>query len=155
MVENKSATPVGETALTEIDAALDKTPSTKMLGGFLPIPFKMWMYNSFVKYEKGLGKWLFNRLAANPPVFISTVNPEVRIKVATNLLRDYGYFNGKVTYETLVDKKDSLKASILYTVDMKNPYFIDTVYYQRFTPQTLRIMERDRKSTRLNSSHAR
>ena len=77
---------------------------------------------------------MFNRLAANPPVFISTVNPEVRIKVATNLLRDYGYFNGKVTYETLVDKKDSLKASILYTVDMKNPYFIDTVYYQRFTP---------------------
>ena len=65
--------------------------------------------------------------------------------MATNLLRDYGYFNGKVTYETLVDKKDSLKASILYTVDMKNPYFIDTVYYQRFTPQTLRIMERGRR----------
>ena len=145
VVENKSATPVGETALTEIDAALDKTPSTKMLGGLLPIPFKMWMYNDFVKYKKGFGKWMFNRLAANPPVFISTVNPEVRIKVATNLLRDYGYFNGKVTYETLVDKKDSLKASILYTVDMKNPYFIDTVYYQRFTPQTLRIMERGRK----------
>ncbi|EXY31469.1 surface antigen family protein, partial [Bacteroides fragilis str. 3397 T10] len=41
--------------------------------------------------------------------------------------------------------KDSLKASILYTVDMKNPYFIDTVYYQRFTPQTLRIMERGRR----------
>ena len=38
VVENKSATPVGETALTEIDAALDKTPSTKMLGGLLPIP---------------------------------------------------------------------------------------------------------------------
>ena len=145
VVENKSATPVGETALTEIDAALDKTPSTKMLGGLLPIPFKMWMYNDFVKYKKGFGKWMFNRLAANPPVFISTGNPEVRIKMATNLLRDYGYFNGKVTYETLVDKKDSLKASILYTVDMKNPYFIDTVYYQRFTPQTLRIMERGRR----------
>ena len=108
VVENKSATPVGETALTEIDAALDKTPSTKMLGGLLPIPFKMWMYNDFVKYKKGFGKWMFNRLAANPPVFISTVNPEVRIKVATNLLRDYGYFNGKVTYETLVDKKERL-----------------------------------------------
>ena len=104
--------------MDEIEAALDKTPSTKMLGGLLPIPFKMWMYNDFVKYKKGFGKWMFNRLAANPPVFISTVNPEVRIKVATNLLRDYGYFNGKVTYETLVDKKDSLKASILYTVDM-------------------------------------
>ena len=54
VVENKSATPVGETALTEIDAALDKTPSTKMLGGLLPIPFKMWMYNDFVKYKRDL-----------------------------------------------------------------------------------------------------
>ena len=143
VIQNKSNTSVGQTALTEIEAALDKAPSTKIL--FLPIPFKMWMYNDFVKYKKGFGKWMFNRFAANPPVFISTVNPEVRIKVATNLLHDYGYFNGKVTYETLADKKDSLKAGILYTVDMKNPYFIDTVYYERFTPQTLRIMERGRR----------
>lgn len=141
VVLNKSATPVGVTALTEVEAALDKTPSTKMLGGFLPVPFKMWMYNDFVKYKKGFGRWMFNRFAANPPVFISTVNPEVRVKVATNLLHDYGYFNGEVTYETAVDRKDSLKAGIVYTVDMKNPYFIDTVYYQRFNPQTLRIMD--------------
>ena len=45
VIQNKSTTPVGGTALTEIEAALDKTPSTKMLGGLLPIPFKMWMYN--------------------------------------------------------------------------------------------------------------
>ena len=135
VIVNKSSTRVGETALTEINAALAKTPSTTLLGGFLPIPFKMWMYNDFVKYKKGFGKWMFNRFAANPPVFISTVNPEVRVKVATNLLRDYGYFNGKVTYETLVDKKDSLKASLLYTVDMKNPYitydnrYIETLWW--------------------------
>lgn len=142
---HKSTTPAGMAALTEINAAINKTPSTKMLGGILPIPFKMWMYNGFVNYKKGLGRWMFNRFAANPPVFISTVNPDVRIKVTTNLLHDYGYFNGKVTYETRVDKKDSLKASILYTVDMKNPYFIDTVYYQRFSPLTLRTMENGRR----------
>lgn len=145
VVEDKSTTPVGVKAMTEVDAALDKTPSTELLGGFLPIPIKMWAYNAFVKYKKGFGRWMFKRFAADPPVFISTVNPEVRVKVATNLLHDYGYFNGKVSYETLVDKKDSLKADIRYTVNMKNPYFIDTVYYQRFTPQTLRIMERGRR----------
>ena len=61
VIQNKSTTPVGGTALTEIEAALDKTPSTKMLGGLLPIPFKMWMYNDFVKYKKGFGSstvWL-------------------------------------------------------------------------------------------------
>lgn len=145
VILNKSASKVGETALTEIEAALNKTPSTKMVGGFLPIPFKMWMYNSFVKYEKGLGKWMFNKLAANPPVFISTVSPDVRAKIATNLLRDYGYFNGTVSYATLVNKKDSLKAGIRYTVDMKNPYEVDTIFYQHFSPATLRVMERGRR----------
>ena len=56
VIQNKSTTPVGGTALTEIEAALDKTPSTKMLGGLLPIPFKMWMYNDLVKYKKDVYK---------------------------------------------------------------------------------------------------
>lgn len=149
VVLNQSKTKVGKTTMTEIGAALNKTPSTKMLWGFLNLPFKMWMYNDFVKYKKGIGKWMFNRFAANPPIFISTVNPEVRMKVATNLLHDYGYFGGNVTYETLVNKKDSLKADIRYTVDMKTPYFIDTVYYQRFTSETLRIMDRGRRMSYL------
>ena len=142
---SKPNTAVGEAAVEEINAALNKSPSTKILG--FPIPFKMWMYNSFVKYKKGFGKWMFNRFAANPPVFMSTVNPEVRVKVADNLLSDYGYFNGTVNYQTIVDKKDSLKAGVKYTVDLKNPYFIDTVFYQRFTPKTLGIMERGRRQS--------
>lgn len=144
VVQNKSNTKVGKTAMTEVEAALNKTASTKIFWGSIPIPFNMWMYNDFVKYKKGFGRWMFKRFAANPPVFISTVNPEVRVKAASNLLHDYGYFGGNVTYETLVNKKDSLKAGIRYTVDMKTPYFIDTVYYQRFTPATQRIMERGR-----------
>ena len=148
VVLNESKTPVGDAAITEVSAALDKAPSTKILG-FFPFPFKVWMYNDFVKYKKGFGRWMFNRFAANPPVFISAVNPEVRMKAATNLLHDYGYFNGTVSYKIIVDKKDSLKADILYTVDMKNPYFIDTVYYQRFTPQTMQIMEKGRRASYL------
>ena len=148
VVLNESKTPVGDAAITEVSAALDKAPSTKILG-FSPFPFKVWMYNDFVKYKKGFGRWMFNRFAANPPVFISAVNPEVRMKAATNLLHDYGYFNGTVSYKIIVDKKDSLKADILYTVDMKNPYFIDTVYYQRFTPQTMQIMEKGRRASYL------
>lgn len=149
LYESRSETPVGVKAITELDAALAKTPSTKLLV-VLPIPFGMWMYNDFVKYEKGFGKWMFNRFAAKP-VFISTVNPEVRVKVGTNILRDYGYFNGSVTSQTIVNPKDSLKARIEYTVNMRNPYFIDTVFYQRFTPQTLAIMERGRKRSLLTT----
>lgn len=144
---NPSNTRVGSTAMTEIEAALNKTPSTKILWGAIPIPFKMWMYNDFVKYKKGVGKWIFNKFAANPPVFISTLNPEVRAKVATNLLHDYGYFNGNVSYSVVPDKKDTLKADVHYTVDMKAPYIIDTVYYKGFTPAALKIIERGRRAS--------
>lgn len=144
---SRSETAVGQMAIAELDAALYKSPSTKMFG-IVPFPFGMWVYNDFVKYEKGFGKWIFNKFAAKP-VFISTVNPDVRVKVGTNLLRDYGYFNGGVRSKTIVDPKDSLKARIEYTVDMKNPYFIDSVFYQRFTPATLKIMERGRRASLL------
>lgn len=148
VIENRSDTKVGEIALTEVDAALAKNPSTKLFN-FIPFPLPVWVYNDFVKYKKGFGKWIYNRLAADPPVFISTVNPEVRVKVATNLLHDYGYFNGKVNCQLLPDKKDSLRAGIRYTVDMKNPYFIDSVSYERFNARTLRIMERGRRRSLL------
>lgn len=142
-----SETPVGQTAIAEVNAALRKSPSTQLFG-FLPFPFGMWVYNDFVKYEKGFGRWIFNKFAAKP-VFISTVNPDVRVKVGTNVLHDYGYFNGQVTQRTVVDRKDSLKARVEYAVDMRNPYFIDTVMYQRFTPQTLSIMDRGRRASLL------
>ena len=141
--DNQNPTPVGKTAVGEINSALDKAPSTKLFG-MLPIPFGMWVYNDFVKYKKGFGKWIFNKFAAKP-VYITTVNPDVRVKIATNLLHDYGYFNGSAGYKTIADPKDSLKASIIYSVDMRNPYFIDTLYYQGFAPTTMRIIERTKR----------
>lgn len=141
--QSKPTTKIGVTAESEINSALNKAPSTKILG-FIPLPFGMWVYNDFVKYKKGFGKWIFNKFAAKP-VFISTVNPEVRTKIAKNLLQDYGYFNGTSDYHVIVDPKDSLKAQITYDIDLKNPYFIDTLYYKGFTPNVMNIMERTKK----------
>lgn len=150
IIADRTHTKIGQIAEAEVSAALDKEPSTKMFG-ILPIPFKMWMYTGFVNYEKGVGKWIFNRFAANPPVFISTVNPKVRAKVATNLLHDYGYFNGEVDYELVPDRKDSLKASLIYRVKMNTPYVIDTVYYHHFNTQTARLLDRGRRFSYLTA----
>lgn len=147
IIHNPTPTPVGETALEEVEAALATAPNNSLLGSStvrIPFPFGLWVYNGFVKYEKGLGKWIFNRFATKP-VLMSSVNPDIRIKAASNLLRDYGYFNGTVGYETFVNPKDSLKAKIQYTVDMRNPYVIDTVTYQGFSPRTQHIMELGRR----------
>lgn len=147
IVENRSTTSVGETAMEEIEAALATAPNNSFLGSStlrIPFPFGLWVYNGFVKYEKGIGRWIFNKFAAKP-VLLSSVNPDIRQKAASNLLRDYGYFNGTVSYQTFIDPKDSLKAKLQYTVDMRNPYVIDTVTYHDFSERTLRIMEASRR----------
>ena len=102
IVENRSDTKVGETAMEEVEAALAKAPNNSLLGSSeyrIPFPFGLWVYNGFAKYKKGFGKWIFNRFAATP-VLISSVNPDIRQKVATNIQHDYGYFNGTVSYQT-------------------------------------------------------
>ncbi len=146
---NPSTTQGGKAAQSEVDAALDKSPSTKLFG-ILPFPFGMWVYNDFVHSEKKLGKFIFNKFAANP-VFISTVNPDVRVKIATNVLYDYGYFNAKVNSKTIVNPKDSLKASIVYNVKMNNPYFVDTIYNINFNPRMERILNRTNQWSLLKS----
>ena len=141
IIDNPQPTPVGETALEEVEAALATAPNNAFLGSSTmrwPFPMGLWVYNAFGQKEKGVGKWIFNKFGANP-VLLSNVNPDIRVKAANNLLRDYGYFNGRVSYQTFVDKRDSLKVKLQYTVDMRNPYMIDTVEYRGFTPQTTRI----------------
>ena len=122
---NEDKTPAGVQTLEEVEAALSYPPNNAILGSNslrFPIPFGLWIYNDFVKYQdkKGVGHWIFNKLGA-APVYLSTVNPETRVKVATNLLHDYGFFNGAVTYS--VDSlKNPRKAKLSYKIDMAKPY---------------------------------
>lgn len=147
IVTNRSDTRVGEIAMEEVEAALATAPNNAVLGSSSvrwPLPVGLWFYNGFERYDKGVGRWIFNRFAAKP-VLMSAVNPEIRQKVAMNILRDYGYFNAKVGCQTFINPKDSLKAKLQYTVDMQNPYVIDTVFYSGFSERTTRIMEMSRR----------
>ena len=54
--------------------------------------------------------------------------------MATNLLHDYGFFNGAVTYS--VDSlKNPRKAKLSYKIDMANPYYLDSVMYLKYPPR--------------------
>ena len=147
LVDNPQPTSVGETALEEVEAALAKAPNNSLLGSTsvrIPFPLGLWVYNGFQKYKKGLGRWIFNRFAAEP-VLLSGVNPDIRTQAATNLLHDYGYFQGKVTHQVLPHAKDSLKARVQYSVNMGRPYFIDTVDYRGFSSRTMAILKLSRR----------
>lgn len=123
-------------------------PNNALLGSSsirFPLPFGLWIYNAFVNKEKKFGKWIFKKLAAKP-VLISTVNPEVRVKVANNLLNEYGYFNGNAHFTVLPDPKNPRKAKLSYQVAMNNPYTIDSVQYIHMHNQADSLIESIKKN---------
>jgi len=134
-IVNEDKTDAGVIALTEVEAALAYAPNNAIFGSSSmrwPLPVGLWVYNDFVKYQdkKGFGRWIFDKLGTTP-VLMSTVNGETRAKVASNLLKDYGYFNGSVSYSE-VPQKNPRKAKVSYLIDMGNPYFLDSIAYLRY-----------------------
>ena len=100
-IQNEDETKAGQTALDEVMGAISIAPNNAIVtypNVRFPVPFGLWMYNRFERYEKGFGRWIFKHLAADP-VLLSEVNPDTRAKVAGNLLRDYGFFDGHVTWK--------------------------------------------------------
>ena len=118
-------------ALEEVNAALAFAPNNSFMGSSsvrLPLPIGLWVYNGLLdNHEKGLSKWLFNNFSSTP-VTLESVAPETRVKVATNTLQNYGYFQGKVDYR-LVDQKDPKKKKIEYNIHLGKPYTFDSITY--------------------------
>ena len=132
-IQQPDASEAGRSTVEEVEAALAYPPNNALLGSSsvrVPFPFGLWVYNAFVNKEGKVSRWIFNKLAAKP-VLISTVNPDVRVKVARNLLNEYGYFNGATSYALVPDKKDPRKAKIDYQVTMNQPYTSDSILYVR------------------------
>ena len=151
-VVNENLSPTGITALEEVEAALSYPPNNAILGSNSlrwPIPVGLWVYNNFEKYKdkKGVGRWIYDHMAADP-VFVSNVNPSTRVKIATNLLRDYGFFNGSVSYEELV-QKNPRKAKLSYRIDMANPYYLDSITYLKYPSKADSLIKATRKESAL------
>ena len=124
-----------ETVSTEIKSALAYAPNNAIFGSSYyryPFPFRLMVYNHFVNKTSKFGKWCFNHIAANP-VLISTVNPELRAKVAENTLRNYGFFRGTVNYEILPQKKER-QAKVRYMVEPHTLFRLDSIAYMNFAP---------------------
>lgn len=142
-IEDTVNTKASKTAKEEVEAALAYAPNNALFGSSsirTPFPFGLWVYNAFVNKRGVVNKWIFETLAAQP-VFVGTVNPEVRVKVAKNLLNEHGFFNGMASYELVPDKKDSLKASVRYHIVVNQAYTYDSIRHIRFRHRADTIMQ--------------
>ncbi|MCC8153162.1 MAG: BamA/TamA family outer membrane protein [Tannerellaceae bacterium] len=132
-VTEKDNSAYGRESLNEVESALKYPPNNALLGSSsirFPLPVGLWMYNAFVNKEGKVSRWIFKRFAAKP-AFISTVNPDVRTKVAYNLLRENNYFDGYTSHEVIPDKKNDRKAKIEYTISMNHSYTYDSIWTVR------------------------
>ena len=91
-------------------------PNQRVLG----IPFKLLFNNS-----KLFRKW------GEPPVLLSSVNPDYNVKVLRSSLENRGYFHAQVQGDTTSVKRKRAKA--IYTVQTGVQYFINEIKYAEDT----------------------
>lgn len=121
-----------EGMVSDLKNAIDVKPNNPMpfMSPYVrtPFPIGLWVYNNWSDSSKGIKGWLYNLLVADP-VLISDVRPEARTKMMESILDNNGYYDSKVTYDILTDKKNPKKARISYTADVGTPYLIDSIIY--------------------------
>jgi len=130
-VDDKKGTYAESVALTEVNAALAYAPNNSFMGSSsvrFPLPIGLWIYNRYVNNQKSpFTRWMFNAFSTTP-VTLTMVNPETRVKVATNTLQNYGYFQGKVDYE-LLPQSNPKKVKLAYNIKLGEPYLLDSIKY--------------------------
>lgn len=131
----------------EIDAALQTAPNGAFFGSSFyrtPFPYGLWIWNAFHETNGKFGKWLLGAFGKKP-VLMNNVNPVLRAQVASNILKNNGYFNGNVNYE-IIETKNPKKEKISYHVEPGELYRIDTLTYANFPEDAVRIIARDSAS---------
>ena len=91
-----------------------------------PFPIGLWVYNWHIKKEKGLKWWLYRKLVKEP-VLISDVQPELRLKMVENNMKDFGFFGLESRYEIIPRKRNPKKAKISYWVKLPDPFRYSSV----------------------------
>ncbi len=135
-VTDDTPAPLRDQAVGEAKVAFVSPPNNALFGSSryrTPFPLGLWAYNAFVDDSTGLRHWMFKTFATQP-IYISTVNPTFRSDVAENTLRNYGYFDSKVSYsvDTLPDGR---KAKLSYTLHLGEPWRYGKIEYNGFSPK--------------------
>ena len=70
-----------------------------------PLPVGLWAYNYlYTEKTKGFKHWLYERLAKDP-VLVSSVQPELRVQMVSDILANYGYFGSRAAGTPLLRQR--------------------------------------------------
>lgn len=118
-----------------ISSPLSYPPNNPLYAPYIrsPFPIGLWVYNWDIKKEKGFKYWLYRKLSKKP-VLISTVQPELRLKMVDNNMKDFGFFGVKSGYEVIPNKRNGKKAKLTYRVNVPEPFRYGTVQLWGWNP---------------------
>jgi len=127
---------------TEVEAALATAPNGSLFGSSyyrLPFSWGVTVWNRYADKPGAFARWM-TKTFGKQPVLMSWVNPTLRAQVAQNVLRNHGYFNGHVNFET-IQQKNPKTAKISYHVQPGRLCLLDSVGYFGFPAEADSIIK--------------
>lgn len=121
------------TTQEEVEAALATAPNGSFFGSSyyrMPFSFGVSVWNTYSEKNSPFARWM-TKSFGKQPVLMSWVNPELRALVAQNVLRNHGYFDGRVSFQK-IQQSNPKTAKIQYTVHPGRLCYLDSVGYFGF-----------------------
>ena len=122
---------ISSEAKSEVKSDLNVKPNNPLFSPYLrtPFPFGLLIYQYCQPTkDKGFKHWFYDQFAKEP-VLMTTVSPEMRMRLVESKLQNMGYFNSEATYTLFPRKRDSKKVKISYFVDVAKGWVYDEIFY--------------------------
>ena len=125
----------------DIFTAINVRPNNPLYSPYYrtPFPIGLILYNNIDENATGFKGWIYKHFAAKP-VLIRRVNPQARVDMINNILRNNGYFTSSATY-ALHPAKNPKKAKISYDVNINPPYTIGNVEYSGSNEPVMQMVD--------------
>jgi len=92
---------------------------------FLGMYYNLNIYYLSKVYPTKFYKWL-NKKLGEDPIYIDDVDPEMLAKKIKRFLENSGFFDTKISYEIINNRK---KSRVIFTIDPGEPYLISSTSY--------------------------
>ena len=134
-IESQHEEGIDAATKSEVKAELSVKPNNPLYSPYwrTPFPFGLLVYNYCrPTKDKGFKYWFYNKFSREP-VLISSVAPDLRMKLVESMLGNAGYFNSTATYDLLYKKRNDKKARISYQVDVAKPWVYGDISFPEVT----------------------
>lgn len=133
----------------ELKEQLETLITPEPNGVFLGMRPAVWFYyKAGNPQKKGLRNFMKTKLGS-PPVLLSDATPGQTAQMLEGQLNNEGYFKSKVSFEIKTKRK---KSTVLYNVDLEQPYRIKTVNYIFLDTAHARLIEKIKKESLLKEN---